>query len=202
MLCSLIFSLFVFVISVSVGAEAEDAIQAVTEEPRESSTPPDLPYWHSVPGEQGYLSIGYNRTPDSTASDDLTGVMLTWGIWGEDPNIRFPKEFGFYLSLGEIRNSAQAIWTTGVGVDLSILRFGPVRVFPRVGLGLTYSTDNPDDGLGMFTALGLGTAIWLGHHTQLVLAVHRDFNMPGMDTTRYGIEFRWLSEKIPIPIFE
>ncbi|SRR6266571_562463 len=165
-------------------------------------------YWRSLPPEgQGFVSIAYTEQEGLVGHSNQDGVRLGWGGWGEDPyrfgvSRPFPGALGVYFWLGETGKGERELWTAGLGGDLSFLALGPVRVFPRFGLGLAYRTEAPNAGLGGVAGLGLGSGVWLGRHCQLVFSVDRDFYFPARDSTRYGVEVRWLSTKLGFPIAE
>jgi hypothetical protein len=165
-------------------------------------------YWRSIPPEgQGFISLAHVEQPGRGGNNNHEGLRLSWGGWGEDPyrfgvSKPFPNAFGIYFWLGESKSGARELWTAGLGGDLSFLALGPVRVFPRLGLGLAYRTEAPDQGLGGVAQLGLGSGIWLGHHWQLIFAADRDFYFPSRDSNRYSVEVRWLSSKLGFPIAE
>jgi len=184
------------------------AAQGVCLFAQNSTSPPTPAYWKTIPpfGE-GYFSAAYVERRGSDGLDDLRGMSISWGGWGEDP-YRFGisksviSAVGVHFRLSEVRNSVQDLWSAGLGADLAVLMLGPVRVFPRLSLGATYRNADPDQGWGAVGSLGLGTAVWLGHHWQAVVAADRDYDFGAPDSSRYTLEVRWLSEKLGFPIAE
>jgi hypothetical protein len=76
------------------------------------------------------------------------------------------------------------LWSAGLGADLGVLMLGPVRVFPRLSPGANYRNADPDQSWGAVGSLGLGTAVWLGHRWQAVVAADRDFDFGAPDSSR------------------
>ena len=175
---------------------------------QDSSTSPSLSYWKTIPpyGE-GYFSAAYVQRRGTNGQDDLRGISLSWGGWGEDPYKLGMSKYVIsgvspHFWLSDVRNSVQDLWSAGLGADLTVLMLGPVRVFPRLSLGATYRDAGPDHGWGVVGSLGLGTAVWLGHHWQAVVATDRDYDSGSPDSSTYTLEIRWLSEKLGFPIAE
>jgi len=169
-----------------------------SEEPR--------PYWRAIEGG-GYLSVAYTQESGGSSDERLYGTRLSWGGWGEDPyqpgiSKHIISGFGPFLWLGEMHNERQELWTAGLGADLSFLAWGPLRTTGRFALGASYRDEDPDRGLGAVTSLGLGSAFWLGQRWQALVAADRDFYFPGSNFTRFSVELRWVTGKLPFPLAE
>ena len=182
------------------------ALPANDPHPGSSSPPSCNHYWCTFRGA-GYVSVAYTTQGGPDGQADLDGFRVRWGGWEEDPyRLGFARPFpdagGPHFWLGEARNGEQELWTGGLGYDLSFVALGPVRVFVRPQLGVTYRTDEPDDGWGAVAGLGLGTGVLLGHRWQLVFALDRDFDFTAPDSYRSSLEVRWLSSKIQFPLAE
>ena len=162
------------------------------------------PYWRSIPSAQGYLSISHTGQIGGL-SDEFDGFKLSYGAWLEDPyraGLHFLDSGGIYFWVSERKRMGQGVWGGGLGGDITCVTAGPLRLFPRVTLGLGYRTDNPDQGLLGILGVGAGSSIWLGHHWQVALTFDRVFESSTQDSNQFAVEIRWASEKLGFPLVD
>lgn len=165
-------------------------------------------YWCNLPQKgSGYLAAGYAIRQGSDGGEDLHGLRLEWGGWLETPYSAgfkhpWPKALGLDYWMSETRNDTQDVWTTGFSGDLTFFSWGPVRVFPRLHLGMTYRSAAPHPGWGLITGAGLGTGFLLGPHSQLVLAADYDIDSAAPDGFRTFVGLRFLDSRIIFPVME
>jgi hypothetical protein len=101
-----------------------------------------------------------------------------------------------------MRNDAQDVWTAGFAGDLTFFSWGPLRVFPRLHLGMTYRSDAPHPGWGLITGAGLGTGLLIGPHSQIVLAADYDIDSAAPNGIRTFVGLRFLDSRIIFPVME
>jgi hypothetical protein len=165
-------------------------------------------YWCRLPQKgSGYLAAGYVNRRGTEGADDLTGLRLEWGGWLETPyhagfNPPWPKALGVNYWMSDTRNDAQDVWTAGFAGDLTFFSWGPLRVFPRLHLGMTYRSDAPHPGWGLITGAGLGTGLLIGPHSQIVLAADYDIDSAAPNGIRTFVGLRFLDSRIIFPVME
>ena len=204
-----------FVLAATLLLSGSPAAAIAADDPAASSQAPADPsaaacahYWCRLPqAGAGYLALGYVNRQGSEGGDDLTGLRLEWGGWLETPyragfKPPWPKALGVDYWLSETRNDAQRVWTTGFAGDLTFFSWGPLRVFPRLHLGMTYRDAAPHPGWGLVSGAGLGSGIHVGPHSQIVLAVDYDFDSAAPNGFRSLVGIRFLDSRIPFPVME
>jgi hypothetical protein len=165
-------------------------------------------YWCRLPQKgSGYLAADYVNRESTDGAKDLTGLRLEWGGWLETPYTAgfrhpWPKALGLHYWMSRTRNDDQDVWTAGFAGDFTFFSWGPVRVFPRLHLGMTYRSAAPHPGWGLLTGPGLGTGFLIGPHSQLVFAVDYIVDSAAPEGFSTLIGLRFLDSRMIFPVME
>ena len=175
-------TLIVTLLGVSMVVAAEENADACEQE-----DPPCGWTWGPISEERILFSI--ERTGETDPGGEyLRGFKAGFGTWDETES-----EFGggagtYWLAFKQGDNLK--VYGMGVDAGLLIIPLGPVRVFPRLKVGLEYRADPPDSGPTGLVGMGVEFGVWLGRGLELAVIADRDFGFPSGTRNQVGFVLR------------
>jgi hypothetical protein len=156
-------------------------------DPCKHDDPPCGWAWGPISEERIVFSVERTRGMDPGA-EYLRGFKLGFGKWDETSS-EFGGGAGIYWLAFERGDSLDVY---GVGVDANVLMIpiGPVRIGPRLKVGLEYRAAAPDNGLTGLVGMGIDCGVWLGRGVELAVVAGREFGFPSGTQNRVGFVFR------------
>ncbi|MFQ5878426.1 MAG: hypothetical protein ACE5JH_12205 [Acidobacteriota bacterium] len=138
-------------------------------------------------GPEDFLWIygaGRTRTidPDGT---QLRGIELEWGIGDE---IETFQSGGVWISGQE--GGGRRVLGIGAIYRIAVLRPGPLRLAPRLRLGLEHRERALGEGFDAFLASGLEIGVWLGTRLEVAIFADREFPLDAGTRNRVGLQLR------------
>lgn len=132
--------------------------------------------------------LSYVEEDEPDGGPRLRGVSLLYSSW--DETVSFSGGFGWFLSWQD--GGGQTIWDGGLEMTwLPWVPKAPVRIGPRLRLGLQHRRSDPDEGFGGLAAAGVELAFWLGDGFQIALLAEHEWPFPADDRTRVGLALRF-----------
>ncbi len=90
-----------------------------------------------------------------------------------------------------LEGGGQRVIAAGVEERVDLFAEGPVRIVPRVRIGVEHRRRPPDDGIAGVVAVGVDVATRFRKHVQVGLYFDREIGFPTRDRNQVGIEIRW-----------
>lgn len=123
----------------------------------------------------------------------LNGAMLEFGNWMDSESKYMTLAVLGFL---EYRSGgAQDYGALGINGSF-LLRGGPFRIGPRLGLRVRYRDSDPDGGWGLSAGPGLETGFLIKQRVYLGVFWEREFDTSVPSGNLYGISLRWNFEKL------
>lgn len=181
------FSILVF--AAVLGLCQADEVNEPEDEEEVPQAEPEKPWWRGPFGEDVTL-ISVDRTRETDPSGErLRGIRFALRMWQDEyDDLAGIVGGGYYLTIKE--GKTRKIFDAGVELHLFNTAVGPVRLGPRLRLGLEYRDDEPDQGIGGVFAIGWNVAVWLNKRIQLAIMADREFGFPSGTRNQIGFSFR------------
>jgi len=124
---------------------------------------------------------------------NLTGALLEFGNWMDSESKYMTLAVLGFL---EYRSGGPQDYGA-VGINGSfLLRGGPFRIGPRLGLRVRYRDSDPDGGWGVSAGPGLETGFLIKQRVYLGVFWEREFDTSVPSGNLYGVSLRWNFEKL------
>lgn len=151
---------------------------------------PTKPHVESATESYGsdWLTVGIAANRKEEADGDLNGGLLEWGNWFDSH-----WKYMTVTLLGSFEyRSGGAQDYFGLGISGSFLvRGGPFRIGPRLGVRTRYRDSDPHSGWGLSAGPGLETGFLIKQRYYFGVFWEYEFDTSVPTGNLYGISFRW-----------